>query len=115
MLWKAVRCGDAILRLIRWCPSKLTAFRKYRCLLFHLWLSSFGAPSKGDDKCDRALKVFSELRSQFAEDSSVMSIVRAGEEICRYNAEPLEEGVEEQETLEDESGLKNTLRAPGET
>lgn len=61
-----------------------------------------GLHRKGDDKCDRALKVFSELRSQFAEDSSVMSIVRAGEEICRYNAEPLEEGVEEEETLEDE-------------
>jgi tetratricopeptide (TPR) repeat protein len=50
----------------------------------------------GDDKCDRAMDVFTELRSQYADDPSVMSIVRAGEEICTYTeptatVEPLPE------------------------
>ena len=43
-----------------------------------------GLHREGDDKCDRAMDVFAELRSQYAEDPSVMSIVRAGEEICTY-------------------------------
>jgi len=43
-----------------------------------------GLHRDGDDKCDRAMGVFAELRSQYAEDPSVMSIVRAGEEICTY-------------------------------
>jgi tetratricopeptide (TPR) repeat protein len=40
---------------------------------------------EGDDKCDRAMDVFAELRSQYADDPSVMSIVRAGEAICGYS------------------------------
>ncbi len=43
-----------------------------------------GLHREGDDKCDRAMDVFAELRRQYAEDPSVMSIVRAGEEICTY-------------------------------
>jgi tetratricopeptide (TPR) repeat protein len=43
-----------------------------------------GLHREGDDKCDRAMDVFAELRSQYADDPSVMSIVRAGEEICTY-------------------------------
>lgn len=43
-----------------------------------------GLHREGDDKCDRAMDVFDELRSQYADDPSVMSIVRAGEEICTY-------------------------------
>lgn len=43
-----------------------------------------GLHREGDDKCDRAMDVFAELRSQYADDPTVMSIVRAGEEICTY-------------------------------
>ena len=43
-----------------------------------------GLHREGDDKCDRAMDVFAELRGQYADDPSVMSIVRAGEEICTY-------------------------------
>ncbi len=43
-----------------------------------------GLHREGDDKCDRAMDVFNELRSKYADDPSVMSIVRAGEEICTY-------------------------------
>ena len=44
-----------------------------------------GLHREGDDKCDRAMDIFAELRSQYADDPSVMSIVRAGEEICTYS------------------------------
>lgn len=37
-----------------------------------------------DDYCDRAMVVFDELRSKYPEDETIMSIVRAGEEICTY-------------------------------
>lgn len=37
-----------------------------------------------DDYCDRALAVFDELRATYPDDETVMSIVRAGEEICNY-------------------------------
>jgi tetratricopeptide (TPR) repeat protein len=45
-----------------------------------------GLHREGDDKCDRAMDVFAELRRRYADDPSVMSIVRAGEEICTYTA-----------------------------
>ncbi|MFW5714110.1 MAG: tetratricopeptide repeat protein [Brevefilum sp.] len=48
-----------------------------------------GLHREGDDKCERAMDVFDELRSRYADDPSVMSIVRAGEEICTYT-EPME-------------------------
>ncbi|HOR19508.1 MAG TPA: hypothetical protein PLE10_06755 [Brevefilum sp.] len=44
-----------------------------------------GLHRPGDDKCDRALVIFAQIRSRYAEDPSVMSIVRAGEEICAYS------------------------------
>ncbi|MBW6466481.1 MAG: tetratricopeptide repeat protein [Brevefilum sp.] len=44
-----------------------------------------GLHRPGDDKCDKAMDVFSQLRARYAEDSTVMSIVRAGEEICSYS------------------------------
>jgi len=50
-----------------------------------------GMHRPGDDKCERAMSVFSEIRNQYADDSAVMGIVRAGEEICTYNAEAVEE------------------------
>jgi hypothetical protein len=37
-----------------------------------------------DDYCDRAMVVFDELRSKYPDDETIMSIVRAGEEICTY-------------------------------
>lgn len=37
-----------------------------------------------DDYCDRAMVVFDELRSKYPEDETIISIVRAGEEICTY-------------------------------
>lgn len=48
-----------------------------------------GLHREGDDKCDKAIDVFAELRGSYAEDPTIMSIVRAGEEICRYTEEPL--------------------------
>ena len=50
-----------------------------------------GLHREGDDKCDKALEIFDELRSQYADDPSVMSIVRAGEEICTYTENDIEE------------------------
>ncbi len=38
----------------------------------------------GDDKCDRAMDIFAELRTTYPDDPTIMSIVRAGEEICTY-------------------------------
>jgi len=56
-----------------------------------------GLHRPGDDKCDRAMVVFDQLRARYAEDPTIMSIVRAGEEICTYtppsDAEDLENGV----------------------
>ena len=50
-----------------------------------------GLHRPGDDKCDKAMDIFSQLRGQYAEDPTVMSIVRAGEEICSYSLNPAEE------------------------
>jgi tetratricopeptide (TPR) repeat protein len=44
-----------------------------------------GMHRPGDDKCDRAMAIFSQLRNKYAEDPTIMSIVRAGEEICSYS------------------------------
>lgn len=38
----------------------------------------------GDDKCDKAMDIFAQLRAGFPEDTVIMSIVRAGEDICTY-------------------------------
>ncbi len=65
-----------------------------------------GLHREGDDKCDRAMEVFAELRSQYAEDPSVMSIVRAGEEICTYAEQPADESDEAQETPGGETGTE---------
>lgn len=50
-----------------------------------------GLHRQGDDKCEKAMWVFEELRSQYADEPTVMSIVRSGEEICLYTGEPVEE------------------------
>ncbi len=54
----------------------------------------------GDDYCDRALDVFAQLRSRYAEEPTIMSIVRAGEEICSFSTRttPDEPVIEEPET-----------------
>jgi len=44
-----------------------------------------GLHRQGDDKCVKAMGVFNQLREQYAEDPTIMSIVRAGEEICTYS------------------------------
>ena len=49
-----------------------------------------GLHRTGDDKCERAMVVFDQLRERYAEDPSIMSIVRAGEEICTYTEAPAE-------------------------
>jgi tetratricopeptide (TPR) repeat protein len=46
-----------------------------------------GLHREGDDKCEKAMEVFAELRAGYAEDPTIMSIVRAGEEICTYSSE----------------------------
>ncbi len=65
---------------------------------------------EGDDKCERALVIFDQLRADYAEEPTIMSIVRAGEEICNYEEEvdmeetptttPAVEGLEETATPE---------------
>lgn len=55
-----------------------------------------GLHRPGDDKCDKAMAVFSQLRSRYAEEPTIMSIVRAGEEICSYRlSTPDDESLEE--------------------
>jgi tetratricopeptide (TPR) repeat protein len=39
--------------------------------------------NRTDDYCDRAMDIFTQIRSQFEDDPNVMSIVLTGEEICR--------------------------------
>ncbi len=39
--------------------------------------------NRTDDYCDRAMDIFTQIRSQFEDDPNVMSIVLSGEEICR--------------------------------
>lgn len=56
-----------------------------------------GLHRPGDDKCDIALGVFDQLRGRYADDPTIMSIVRAGEEICTYSAPP----AMEEQTLEE--------------
>ncbi len=43
-----------------------------------------GLHREGDDLCIRAMDVFNQLRAAYADDPTIMSIVRAGEEICTY-------------------------------
>jgi tetratricopeptide (TPR) repeat protein len=43
-----------------------------------------GLHREGDDKCERAMAIFDQLRARYADDPSIMSIVRAGEEVCTY-------------------------------
>jgi len=50
-----------------------------------------GLHREGDEKCKKALEIFDELRSEYADDPTIMSIVRAGEEICTYNEDDIEE------------------------
>jgi tetratricopeptide (TPR) repeat protein len=50
-----------------------------------------GLHREGDDKCERALVIFDQLRAKYAEDPTIMSIVRAGEEICVFTEEIPEE------------------------
>lgn len=49
-----------------------------------------GLHRQGDDKCERAMVVFDQLRERYADDPSIMYIVRIGEEICTYTPEPAE-------------------------
>lgn len=44
-----------------------------------------GLHRTGDDKCERALVVFAQLRSRYPDDPTIMSIVQAGEDICSYS------------------------------
>lgn len=55
-----------------------------------------GLHRPGDDKCEKAMWVFEQLRSQYADEPTVMGIVRSGEEICLYT----EETTTEEPTLE---------------
>jgi tetratricopeptide (TPR) repeat protein len=44
-----------------------------------------GLHKEGDDKCEKAMWVFDQLRERYSEDPTIMSIVLAGEEICTYS------------------------------
>ncbi len=64
-----------------------------------------GLHRPGDDKCDKALEIFSQVRSRYAEDPTIMSIVRAGEEICSYSMGTLE-GSQTEEPINEESVME---------
>jgi len=55
-----------------------------------------------DDYCDRAMSVFDELRTKYPDDETIMSIVRAGEEICTYVEPTATEGMDLTETPSEE-------------
>ena len=59
-----------------------------------------GLHRPGDDYCDKAMAVFSQLRSRYAEEPTVMSIVRAGEEICSYRLNTPEDATLEEAIIE---------------
>ena len=46
-----------------------------------------GLHREGDDKCEKAMAIFDQLRARYANDPTIMSIVRAGEEVCTYTEE----------------------------
>lgn len=48
-----------------------------------------GLHKEGDDKCERAMVIFEQLRENYPDDPTIMSIVEAGEEICTYSAETM--------------------------
>ncbi len=50
-----------------------------------------GLHKEGDDKCEKAMVIFQQLRESYSEDPTIMSIVEAGEEICTYTEEPTDE------------------------
>lgn len=43
-----------------------------------------GLHREGDDKCDKAMVVFDQLRAGYPDDETIMTIVRTGEAICTY-------------------------------
>lgn len=56
----------------------------------------------GDDYCIRAMDVFTQLRNRYAEEPTIMGIVRAGEEICSYSMRPLpDEGMSNEAVIEE--------------
>jgi tetratricopeptide (TPR) repeat protein len=48
-----------------------------------------GLHKEGDDKCEKAMEVFEQLRAGFPDDPTIMSIVQAGEEICTYSEDSI--------------------------
>jgi tetratricopeptide (TPR) repeat protein len=43
-----------------------------------------GLHREGDNYCVKAMDIFSQLKEQYPDDTTIMSIVRAGEDICTY-------------------------------
>ena len=67
-----------------------------------------GLHREGDDKCEKAMAIFDQLRARYAEDPTIMSIVRAGEEVCTYTEEietetPVDAAPESTPTVEESS------------
>ncbi len=50
-----------------------------------------GLHKEGDDKCEKAMDIFNQLRERYSDDPTIMSIVRAGEEICTYSEDSITE------------------------
>jgi len=48
-----------------------------------------GLHKEGDDKCEKAMVIFEQLRESYPDDPTIISIVEAGEEICTYSAESM--------------------------
>ncbi len=63
-----------------------------------------GLHRKGDDKCEKAMGIFDQLRGRYAEDPTIMSIVRAGEEVCTYSEAPTLEESTIEEPISEEPG-----------
>lgn len=60
-----------------------------------------GLHRQGDDKCEKAIDIFAQIRGRYAEDPTIMSIVREDEEICAYSMGTLEGGNDEVPDVEE--------------
>ncbi len=60
-----------------------------------------GLHREGDTYCVKAMEIFAQLRARYPDDTTIMSIVRAGEDICTYT--------EPTATSDVESGITETV------
>ncbi len=72
-----------------------------------------GLHRPGDDKCERAMVIFSQLRERYPEEPTIMSIVRAGEDICaRGQQQPVDDSGAEALDVELPAMEEQPIEAP---